>query len=382
MKKHLLWLLALGFLLTILPLSHAQDEAVCDMERARALYNEALGYMASGDNDQAQVLLVESQAIMAACQSGAPNVNDVPELPFELPEGIFDPANQIFANGAWVTSVVWKFEGVDMVLVPAGCVNMGSDTAVDYEIENNSRPVHRVCFDEPFWMDRFEVTNSQVSRFTDLTFTRDELPLPYRNITWFDAQAYCEARGARLPTEAEWEYVARGPDGLVYPWGNTLNGNALNSCDSNCTETNPDATLNDGYATVAPPGQFPTGRSWVGAEDMSGNVWEWTSTIYEDYPYDATDGRESATNTTSSRVIRGGSWAQDARYARTAERAYPPPNTAFEFYGVRCALDYNVSEIPPATTPVETEEPVDGTLNDRIGDGNGGPDGIRDEAPQ
>lgn len=389
MTKHLTWLITLVLLLNIVPFTHAQDDAVCDMDRARTLYNEALGYMENGDTETANTLLSESQAIMTACANGAPNVEDVPELPFQLPDGIVDPANKILANGAWIFPVVYDFGGVDMVLVPAGCVNLGSDTTLDYEIENESQPVHLVCFDEPFWIDRFEVTNAQVSQFTDQTFTRDELALPYRDITWFEAQAYCEERGARLPTEAEWEYAARGPDSLAYPWGNSIDGNLLNSCDSNCTEENADPSLDDGYATVAPSGKFPTGDSWVGAQDMAGNVWEWTSSIYDDYPYDAADGRESLTNTTAPRVVRGGAWAQDFRYARTSVRAYPPPDTAFEFYGVRCATEYIAfTEVTPEATPeptaepeaVATEETTD--INDRIGDGNGGPDGISDEAPE
>lgn len=363
-KKYLSGLLIIGVMLALVPLSQAQDEPVCDMDLARSLYNEALAFQESGDADKAQELLTQSQAIMAACQSGAPNADELPELPFELPEGIFDPANQVFTNGAWRPPVIYQINNVDMVLVPAGCVNLGSDTAADYEIENNSQPVHRVCFDEPFWIDRFEVTNSQVAQFTDQTFTRAELTLPYSNISWFDALAYCEARGARLPTEAEWEYAARGPDGVAYPWGNTLDGNLMNSCDSNCTEDNANNDYNDGYATVAPVGEFPDARSWVGAEDMSGNLWEWTSTIYEDYPYDATDGREDLSNTTAPRVIRGGGWAQDVRYGRAAVRAYPPPETTFEFYGVRCATDYvapALAEPEPTAVPTEipTELPTD-----------------------
>jgi REP element-mobilizing transposase RayT len=162
-------------------------------------------------------------------------------------------------NAAW-TPVERDFDGVAMVLVPAGCFMMGS-TAYD-----NERPIHEQCFDTPFWMDKYEVTQIQFSlwggsKANPNAFFGDNRPV--ENITWFEARDFCALRGARLPTEAEWEYAARGPDGLVYPWGNEWDG----------TKVVWNRSSSQGTADV---GIIPAGRSWVGGLHMSGNVWEWT----------------------------------------------------------------------------------------------------------
>ena len=147
---------------------------------------------------------------------------------------------------------------------------------------------------------------------------------------WFEAVAHCESRAGRLPTEAEWEYGARGPDGLVYPWGNDFEGN------------NTVYSSNSGGQT-APVGSKPGGVSWVGTHDLSGNVWEWVSSIYTDYPYDAADGREADGNGDSSsiRVLRGGSWyVINTLDLRAASRLRGNPDNSGNFLGFRCARSF------------------------------------------
>jgi hypothetical protein len=211
----------------------------------------------------------------------------------------FDEAAQaaqagVESNAEW-TPYIQEFDGVPMALVPVGCFEMGSEDGND-----NEQPVHTQCIEEPFWIDVHEVTNEQYGELPTGDFCLDvssEPDQPRVCVDWFAATAHCEDRGARLPTEAEWEYAARGPDSLVYPWGNEWNPD-----NANWGETEPDET----FAV----GSFPAGASWVDAQDMTGNVWEWTSSLYEDYPYDSEDGREDDTGdrTGVRRVLRGGSF--------------------------------------------------------------------------
>ncbi len=223
----------------------------------------------------------------------------------------------ITRNDDW-TLEVREFEGVEMVLVPAGCFMMGSEDG-----EDNEAPVHEQCVDEPFWIDRYEVTNEQYGSSGE--WSGDNLPRD--SVSWFDATAHCESRGARLPTESEWEYAARGPDSLIYPWGNGF------------VEDNVVYRSNSGNKTIE-VGNRPGGVSWVGAYDMSGNVWEWISSLDEDYPYNASDGRERDTedNTDVRRVFRGGSWADFSPAGlRAAYRGMHSPGGSSSYGGFRCA---------------------------------------------
>ncbi|MBN1563474.1 MAG: SUMF1/EgtB/PvdO family nonheme iron enzyme [Anaerolineae bacterium] len=229
------------------------------------------------------------------------------------------------SNNDW-EPFVQKFDGVEMVLVPAGCFMMGSETGDDDE-----KPVNEVCFDEPFWIDRYEVSNAQFATFNgqaanDSAFSGDDRPR--ENITWFEARDFCESRGARLPTEAEWEYAARGPDALEYPWGNEFDWGKVVGNRSSSEGT-------------APVGSLSTGTSWVDAYDMSGNMWEWVNTIYEDYPYTVDDGRESNDNTNISRVLRGGSWINSySNFFRAAYRNGGNPQYWLSSLGFRCVRPY------------------------------------------
>jgi formylglycine-generating enzyme required for sulfatase activity len=222
-------------------------------------------------------------------------------------------------------------DGMMVVYVPAGTFPMGSDDN-DPEAHDNEKPQHQVTLDA-FWIDQTEVTNAQYEHCvtagdcaasgyaSDPDFNRADYPVV--GVSWQSAVGYCAWVGGRLPTEAEWKYAARGPEGSIYPWGDTFDGSKLNS----------DST--DGYAQTAPVGKFPEGASWVGALDMAGNVWEWAQSEYRDYPYRPDDGRENL-DSINIRVLRGGSWYFDVYYARATSRFGGTPDARTGNGGVRC----------------------------------------------
>jgi len=279
-------------------------------------------------------LMVSCAPAEGAASEQASDVPTVEETVLPDPTG-FEP---VAHNADW-TPVIQDFDGAPMALVPAGCFTMGSADGADDE-----QPPHEICFEAPFWIDVYEVTNIQFwgrggesQRRSD--WTGDEHPR--ESLTWFEASAFCELRGARLPTEAEWEYAARGPDGLVFPWGNEFDGTALNFCDIRCLYPQHDISYNDGHVESAPVGNYPGGVSWVGAYDMSGNVREWVSSLYASYPYDPTDGREvdAASDSVNHRVIRGGSWYEAENGLRGAARSHLMPEGLHNNTGFRCVRD-------------------------------------------
>ena len=231
---------------------------------------------------------------------------------------------------------VQVFDGVEMVLVPAGCFWMGS-IIIDTEL-----PISEICLESSFWIDKYEVTNEQFVQYGGVAVEPPlwtEAEQPRTMVTWFEAWDYCRLRGGRLPTEPEWEYAARGVDGFVYPWGNEFDETRLASMET--TEI-PLAV-----------GSFPSGRSWIGAYDMSGNAREFTSTKFSDqladeswsayeFPYDATDGREDSPDAylSSAVVIRGGSFASSLVHLRASARNWSRATIQTPDYGFRCVRDF------------------------------------------
>jgi formylglycine-generating enzyme required for sulfatase activity len=243
-----------------------------------------------------------------------------------------------------------------MVYVPAGCFVMGKDDASD-DTYTGGAPF-RMCFSESYWIDKTVVSNAAYQRFMDAggyeqqgTWWRDagrswlhsmnvQRPHDYAGFTdpqqprvgvmWYEADAYCRWRNARLPTEPEWEYAARGPDSLIYPWGNVFDPSKV-------------VYAANSASRPAPVGSKPEGASWVGALDMSGNVLQWTSTAYEEcdplkkttktyrYPYPAgNDGRESATVDNQTMMVRGNSWDEsNPHHLRTAFRSVSIPDQEY-----------------------------------------------------
>ena len=226
---------------------------------------------------------------------------------------------------------------------------MGSNLAIDPYAYEEEQPQHEVTLDG-FWIDRTEVTNEQyalcvqegscdASALADDSAYNDDTQ-PVVGVSWFDAEDYCTWAGGQLPTEAQWEYAARGNDGRLYPWGNEFDGQKVNFCDTNCTYNSwKDDNYNDGYAFTAPVGSYPAGDSWVGALDMAGNVWEWLADWYNrDYYDNSPDINPVGPESGDFKVLRGGSWADTAAVVRSAYRfSSGLPTSRVGPIGFRCA---------------------------------------------
>jgi len=244
------------------------------------------------------------------------------------------------------------------VYVPSGEFIMGStDPEAKTTIEGGRAypeiPVNTVHLDG-YWIDKYEVSNGQYALcvsagvcqppFDSRSRTRTEYygnpeysnyPVIWTN--WYMARAYCEWTGRRLPTEAEWEKAARGTDGRKYPWGNDpLSGERANFCDINCTEDYANELYNDGYADTSPVGNYPAGASPYGVMDMAGNVWEWTGTLIQPYPYDSSDGREDL-DAPGERAWRGGPFRNGGWWMRSTVRYRSVPYYWWYSLGFRCA---------------------------------------------
>jgi formylglycine-generating enzyme required for sulfatase activity len=218
----------------------------------------------------------------------------------------------------------------------------------------NEQPAHTVALDG-FWIDQTEVTNAQYRQCVEAgacepplnsgtptrrTYYGDSAydDYPVLSINWHKANAYCEWAGARLPTEAEWEYTARGPEGRRFPWGDEFDGARLNICDASCKLDWADDNFDDGYAGTAPVGNYPEGASWCGALDMAGNAWEWMADWYKEYsserqvdPTGPSDG--------TRRVLRGDAVDGTRSTSRTTARHGETPARSYAYFGFRCARD-------------------------------------------
>ena len=227
-------------------------------------------------------------------------------------------------------------DGRAYVWVPRGEFMMGSDDGRDDE-----KPAHLVRITRGFWIGKHEVTNAHYRAFCAATGRAfpsdsdrgDDHPVVY--VDWSDAKAYCDHYGLRLPTEAEWEYAARGPEGRKYPWGNEWEGSKLCWWDNRGPS---DRTF--------PVGSFPDGASWVGALDMAGNVWEWCADwhyhgYYRNSPTDDPPGPAAGSATSlhgPTRVLRGGSWVDDPDDCRSARRTMYTAPEQNRIHGFRCAV--------------------------------------------
>lgn len=231
-------------------------------------------------------------------------------------------------------------DGASMLLVPAGDFLMGSPEG---EGLSDERPQHRVQIDA-FYLDTYEVTVARYEKFLDETGhvrpdfwpydeTREYAERPVVGVAWSGAQAYCEWAGKRLPTEAEWEYAARGNDGRRYPWGDA-------DPTAQLANTSKSWSYNFYKDRLEPVGRHPDARSPFGIHDMAGNVWEWVADWYDaKYYARSPENNPPGPRDGSMKVLRGGSWNFAGKYSRTSSRLrYEPRHRAADI-GFRCAQD-------------------------------------------
>ncbi len=236
-------------------------------------------------------------------------------------------------------------------------------------VVEHSGPRHRVYLDA-FYVDRHEVTNRAYQGFVRATGHRrphfwsgpwqlSEPEQPVVGVSWYDARAFCDWQGKRLPTEAEWEKAARGADGRRYPWGDEWDAGRLHSADAVAARPLPNfgvwsawqraMTAGMGAARPAAVGSYPGGASPYAALDMAGNVWEWVADWYApDYYASAPPRNPTGPQHGGPKVLRGGGWDVPRVIAVTWLRDHfiPPEFTRSPVTGFRCAASR-----PPGMRP-------------------------------
>jgi formylglycine-generating enzyme required for sulfatase activity len=239
--------------------------------------------------------------------------------------------------------------GIEQIFVPAGSFLMGTTSEqVSAQLAldppgfvrgafGSETPQRTVEITQGYWIDKYEVTNAAFDAFVqDGGYDKEELWLPEgwawrtaqtsnlpRNcysdqpnnprvcVTWYEAEAYARWRGGRLPTEAEWEYAARGPEGLIYPWGNEFDPARANVLKS---------------PGPMPVGSFEGGVSWIGAHDMAGNAMEWVQDwLDKDYYEQNVNVDPQGPESGQVKVEKGGWWGSNPFVARSAYRHFEDP---------------------------------------------------------
>lgn len=306
-------------------------------------------------------------AILPATETPLP-----PSTPTPLPTATTTPTPSITPTSTPTATperyppiITREQDSMEMILIPEGTFLMGAADD-DFSSAPDERPQHEVHLPQ-FYMDRYEVTVEQYAAFLNRLgsyeracegvdcawpqelagytsyLSRQDIGdgsvqyfavtgfanYPINHVSWFGAKTYCESVGARLPTEAEWEYAARGTDGRIYPWGNLT--------------PDPEGDLaifqSESYENLLPVDALPNGTSPFGIYGMAGSMWEWTADWYnEDYYDESALNDPTGPETGFARVIRGGAWPfnNQADRIRSTNRSSLTPDFISSAVGFRC----------------------------------------------
>ncbi|XHR29029.1 MAG: formylglycine-generating enzyme family protein [Chthoniobacteraceae bacterium] len=326
------------------------DEITDDQRDAFCNMGEALG-LSGGDAEDLideyleERMLAGTQAVRAAFPLA---ISKTAPPPVAAPQGpdLFAPVSPLQrAEEKRLHPNFSNSLGMEMLLVTTGSFEMGS---VAPDAAPNERPVTLTQI-PAFYLSRWTVTNAQYEAFDPTHRNRrapgagDRHPVVY--VTRAEAGRFCEwlgnqeRRTYRLPTEAEWEYAARGTDGRQFPWGNRLDSaDRANFADANKRLPWSEASIDCGFDAASPVGSFPQGSSPFGLEDMAGNVWEWCEDCFSAYP-----GRQRSNPRGPiggpRQIYRGGSWKSRITSLRTTSRGINSPAYSANDVGFRIACD-------------------------------------------
>ena len=235
----------------------------------------------------------------------------------------------------------------EMVSIKAGCFQMGSKVGDPDEL-----PVHDVCISS-FKLSKYEVKQKNYQAVMKVNPSENVgADHPVDSVSWLDARGYCKKLGLRLPSEAEWEYAARGGKQTEFYWGNRVTGREGNFCDSTCEMNIREPRVSDGFRHTAPVGSFPPNP--FGLHDMSGNVSEWVQDWFDiDKKYymvspkkdppgarpelDTCAGTCAGAASITNKIYRGGAWNQSVSEMRSANRKESHFQLQAAGNGFRCA---------------------------------------------
>lgn len=281
----------------------------------------------------------------------------------------YEAIEKVLAPAPTLTLNLGGGVNMEMVLVKAGEFNMGSNDG-----PGDEKPVHKVRISKPYYIGKFHLTVAQFRASADatkyqteaekggnkgLTFKggkwqevsdvnwrspafKQEHNHPVILVTWHDAQDFCKwaskatGRTVRLPTEAEWEYAARGPQSPKYPWGDKWEANMANVADASLRRAGlilpfGEVKEDDGYPFTSPCGAFRN-ASWCGAFDMAGNAWQWVEDRFGGNYYASSPTVDPpGPDTGNDRGLRGGVWTDGPGSCRSANRGcktYPSSRNA------------------------------------------------------